>query len=56
MASLIATQFNEATTGTLQLSALLGVALVLFSIALLINVFAQFMVGKVLKVKGGAIE
>jgi phosphate transport system permease protein len=56
MASLIATQFNEATAGSLQQSALIGVALMLFFIALLINVFAQLMVRKVLKVKGGAVE
>jgi phosphate transport system permease protein len=56
MASLIATEFSEATAGTLHESALVGVALVLFMIALLINVFAQLMVWKVLKIKGGAIE
>ena len=56
MSSLIATEFNEAATGSLQQSALIGVALTLFLIALLINVFAQLMVRRVLRVKGGAVE
>lgn len=56
MASLIATEFNEAETGSLQQSALIGTGLVLFVIAILINVFAQLMVWKVLKVKAGAVE
>lgn len=56
MASLLANQFNEAEAGSLQLSALISVALVLFAMALLINIFAQLMVWKVLKVKAGAVE
>ena len=56
MASLIANQFNEAAAGSLQQSALIAVGLVLFLIALLINVFAQLMVWRVLKVKSGAVE
>lgn len=56
MASLIATEFNEAETGSLQQSALIGTGLVLFLIAILINVFAQLMVWRVLKVKAGAVE
>lgn len=54
LASLIAGQFYEA--GGLQLSALIGAGLALFGLALLINVFAQFMVWRVLKVKAGAVE
>ena len=54
LASLIAGQFKEAES--LQLSALIGAGLVLFGLALLINVFAQLMVWKVLKVKAGAVE
>jgi phosphate transport system permease protein len=54
LASLIAGQFNEAES--LQLSALVGAGLALFGLALLINVFAQFMVWKILKVKAGAVE
>ncbi|MBO0888274.1 phosphate ABC transporter permease subunit PstC [Candidatus Bathyarchaeota archaeon] len=56
MASLIANEFNEAEAGSLQQSALIGVGFMLFLIALLINVFAQLMVWRVLKVKGGAVE
>ena len=56
MASLLAGQFNEAESGSLQLSALLGVGLILFGFALLVNVFAQLMVWRVLKVKAGAVE
>jgi phosphate transport system permease protein len=56
MASLIANEFNEAVAGSLHQSALIGIALVLFIIALLINVFAQLMVWKVLKIKGGSVE
>jgi phosphate transport system permease protein len=56
MASLIAGQFNEADTGSLQLSALIGVGLVLFAIAFLINVFARLLVWKVLKVSAGSVE
>jgi phosphate transport system permease protein len=56
MASLIASEFNGADPGSLHISALIGVGLVLFAFALIINVFAQLMVGKVLRVKGGAVE
>ncbi|HYY90631.1 MAG TPA: phosphate ABC transporter permease subunit PstC [Candidatus Dormibacteraeota bacterium] len=56
MASLIANEFNEAEAGSLQQSALIGVGFMLFLIALLINMFAQLMVWRVLKVKGGAVE
>ena len=56
MASLLAGQFNEAGSGSLQLSALLGVGLILFGFALLVNVFAQLMVWKILKFKAGAVE
>ena len=54
LASLIAGQFNEAES--LQLSALIGAGLALFGLALLINIFAQLMVWKILKVKAGAVE
>ncbi len=56
MASLIVNEFSEAEAGSLHQSALIGIALVLFMIALLINVFAQLMVWKVLKVKSGSVE
>jgi phosphate transport system permease protein len=54
LASLIASQYYEAEG--LQLAALVGAGLVLFGLALLINVFAQLMVRRILKVKAGAIE
>jgi phosphate transport system permease protein len=56
MASLIANNFLEATPGTLELSAYIGVGLFLLLLSLLINVIAQVMVTRVLKVKGGAVE
>ncbi len=56
MASLIANEFNGADPGSLHISALIGVGLVLFVFALIINVFAQLMVRNVLRVKGGTVE
>ena len=56
MASLIANEFNEANPVSLHPIALIGIGLILFVFALLINVFAQILVWRVLKVKGGAIE
>lgn len=56
MASLIANNFLEATPGTLELSAYIGVGLFLLLLSLSINVIAQVMVTRVLKVKGGAVE
>jgi len=56
MSSLIANGFLEATPGTLELSAYMGVALILLLLSLFINVVAQVMVTRVLKVKGGAVE
>lgn len=56
MASLIANNFLETTPGTLERSALIGVGLILLLLSLLINIVAQIMVTRVLKVKGGAVE
>ena len=55
MASLIANGFLEAT-GQLEISAYIGVGLVLLIMSLAINLGARILVTKVLKVKGGAIE
>jgi phosphate transport system permease protein len=55
MASLIANGFLEAT-GPLEKSAYIGVGLILLLLSLFINVVAQVMVTRVLKVKGGAVE
>ena len=54
LASLIAGQYYEAES--LQLSAVVGAGLVLFGLAVVINVFAQLMVSRVLKLHGGAVE
>ncbi len=54
LASLIAGQYYEAES--LQLSAVVGAGLVLFGLALVINVFAQLMVSRVLRLKAGAVE
>jgi phosphate transport system permease protein len=56
MASLIANEFNEADPTSLHPAALIGVGLILFALAATINVLAQLLVWKVLKVKGGAVE
>lgn len=55
MASLIANGFLEAT-GSLEISAYIGVGLVLLLLSLLINVGAHMLMTRVLKVKGGAVE
>jgi len=56
MASLIANEFNEADPTSLHTPALIGVGLILFMLAATINILAQVLVWKVLKVKGGAVE
>jgi len=55
MASLIANGFLEATS-PLEKSAYIEVGLILLFVSLLINIAAQVMVTRVLKVKGGAVE
>jgi phosphate transport system permease protein len=56
MATILVNQLSEAESGSLQLAALLGIGLVLFAIAFAINVVAQLLVWRVLKVQGGAVE
>jgi len=56
MASLIANGFLEASPGTLEISAYIGVGLILMILALVINVLAQLMVTRLLKVRGGPVE
>jgi len=56
MASLIANNFLEATPGTMELSAYIGLGLFLLLLSLSINVFAQVMVTRVFKVQKGAME
>ncbi|MGD1055387.1 MAG: phosphate ABC transporter permease subunit PstC, partial [Nitrososphaerales archaeon] len=56
MSSLILNLFFEATPGTTEFSAILGVGLFLMILALSVNIVARLMVTRVLKVKGGAVE
>jgi phosphate transport system permease protein len=56
LSSVIAGQFNEADPTSLHPAALVGAGLVLFGLAATINVFAQLLVWKVLKVKSGPVE
>ncbi|MCW4006524.1 MAG: phosphate ABC transporter permease subunit PstC [Candidatus Bathyarchaeota archaeon] len=56
LASLIANNFLETVTGSMQQSAYMGAGLVLLLISVVINIAAYLMVTKVLKVKGGAVE
>jgi phosphate transport system permease protein len=53
--SLIANGFSESPT-PLETSAFVGAGLILLLLSILINVIAHFMVTRVLKVKGGAVE
>lgn len=56
MASLIANGFQEASSGSLLLSAFIGVGLILLIMSLAINLGARLLVTRVFKVKGGAVE
>jgi phosphate transport system permease protein len=56
MSSLIANEFNEADPTSLHPAALIGVGLVLFMFAITINVLAQLLVWRVLKIKAGTVE
>lgn len=56
MSSLIANEFNEADPTSLHPAALIGVGLVLFLFAITINILAQLLVWRVLKIKAGAVE
>jgi phosphate transport system permease protein len=55
MSSLIANGYLEATT-PLEYSAYIGVGLILLLLSLSINIIAQVMVSRILKIKGGAVE
>lgn len=56
MSSLIANEFAEADPTSLHPAALIGVGLVLFMFAIGINVLAQILVWRVLKIQGGSVE
>jgi phosphate transport system permease protein len=55
MASIMANEFAEASQGGLHLAALIGIGLILFIIALLINAIAHFLVARVVKSHEGAV-
>jgi phosphate transport system permease protein len=56
LASIIANEFNEADPVSLHPSALIGVGLILFIFTLAVNISAQLLVWKVLKIRGGVVE
>jgi phosphate transport system permease protein len=56
MSSLIANGFLETTPGSAEQAAYIAVGLLLLILGLSINVIAQVLVTRVLKVKGGAVE
>jgi len=55
MSSIIANEFPEASAGSLHLAALIGVGLILFVVAIGINIVAQLLVSRVLKSHEGAV-
>lgn len=56
MPSIIANEFIEASPASIHVSALIGVGLVLFLIAMAINVVAHFLVTRMLKIREGAVN
>ncbi|MDE1763602.1 MAG: phosphate ABC transporter permease subunit PstC [Thaumarchaeota archaeon] len=55
MSSIIANEFAEASQGSLHMAALIGVGLILFIVAIAINIVAQLLVSRVLKAHQGAV-
>jgi len=56
LASLIANEFNEADPISLHAKALIGVGLILFLLALVVNLVAQIMIWRTIKTRGGLVE
>ena len=56
MSSIIANNFNEASPGSYEVAALIGIGLILLLIAIGINIVAHILVTRMLKVKEGAIN
>lgn len=56
IASILANEFAEATPGSLQVPALLALALILLAVAMSINVVAHLLVTRMLRVREGAIN
>ena len=55
MSSIIANEFSEASTTGLHLPALVGIGLILFAVAVGINIVAHLLVARVLKAHEGAV-
>ncbi len=55
MSSIIANEFAEASQGSLHMAALIGVGLILFIVAIAINIVAQLLVSRVIKTHQGAV-
>lgn len=55
MSSIIANEFPEASQGSLHMAALIGVGLILFAVAICINIAAQLLVSRVLRTHQGAV-
>jgi phosphate transport system permease protein len=55
MSSIIANEFSEASTTGLHLPALVGIGLILFAVAVGINIIAHLLVARVLKAHEGAV-
>ena len=55
MSSIIANEFSEASTTGLHLPALVGIGLILFAVAIGINIIAHLLVARVLKAHEGAV-
>lgn len=56
MSSIIANEFNEASPAGLHIHALIGIGLILFGVALAINIVAHLLVARVLKAHEGAVQ
>lgn len=56
MSSIIANEFNEASPAGLHIHALIGIGLILFLVALAINIVAHLLVARVLKAHEGAVQ
>lgn len=56
MASIIANEFNEASPAGFHVHALIGIGLILFAVALSINIVAHLLVSRVLKSHEGAVH
>lgn len=55
MSSIIANEFAEASAGSLHIAALIGIGLILFIVAIVINIVAHLLVSRILKAQEGAV-